>query len=51
MLHSNMNKSVITTRRGHFMNSVFVNRGIVASLVIVVMVSGNLFFVFVFLVT
>ena len=28
MSHSNINKSVITIRRGHFMNSVFVNPGI-----------------------
>ena len=28
MSHSNINKSVMTIRRGHFMNSVFVNLGI-----------------------
>ena len=43
MSHSNINKSVITITRGHFMNSVFVNPGVVASLVIVVIVSGIFF--------
>ena len=38
MSHSHINKSVITT-----LNSVFVIPGIAASLVIVVIVSGNLF--------
>ena len=45
MYNSNIKKSVITIiQRGHFVNSVFVNPGIVASLVIVVIVSGNFFF-------
>ena len=44
MSHSNLNKSVITIRGGYITNSVFVNPGIVASLVIVVIVSGNYFF-------
>ena len=43
MSHSNINKSVITIRRGHILNSVFVNPGIVASLVIVVIFSGIFF--------
>ena len=41
--HSNINKSLITIRRGLFMNSVFVNPGIVASLITVVIVSGIFF--------
>ena len=44
MSHSNLNKSVVTAQRGHFMNSVFFNPGIVASLVIVLIVSGIIFF-------
>ena len=43
MSHSNRNKWLITIRSGHSMNSVFVNTGIVASLVIVVIVAGIFF--------